>query len=135
MSWLQIHVCNPCGLQAPSFKFASSLISAKWRFFSPLFPSLGDTSSERERGRKSLYSMRAFHFYFLQPLHIRPPSRSHTHTHTHINAATLTITNTFMCTSQWSVGKEGQLLIIKRYLFWSCGVLNSSYTWHFFLPY
>lgn len=123
MSWLQIHVCNPCGLQAPSFKFASSLISAKWRFFF-LLPSLSDIGSERERGRKSLYSMRAFHFYFLQPRHIRSPP-----THTHSNSYNY---QSFHVSQSAVGGKEGQLLIIKRHLFWSCGVLNSSYTWHFF---
>lgn len=122
VSWLRIHVCNPCGLKPPSFKFASSLISAKWRFFFLLFLSLGD--AERERKEVVLFNESLPFLFFTDASHRAPP---------HINAATLTITNAFMCPSQRSVGKEGLLLIIKRYLFGSCRVLNSSYTWHFFL--
>ena len=117
MSWLQIHVCNPCGLWAPSFKFASSLISAKWRFFF-LLPQLG---RYREEGSHCIQWEPSI-FIFYSRVTSSPPQ--------HINAATLTITSAFMCPSQRSLGKEGQLLIIKRYLFGSCGALNSSYTWH-----
>lgn len=124
MSWLQIHVCNPCGLQAPSFKFAFSLISAKWRFFFSLFPSLGDTGSERERKEVIVFNESLPFLFFTAASHSVPPpthkrSNSYNYQRFHV--------------SQSAVGgKEGQLLIIKRHLFWSCGVLNSSYTWHFF---
>lgn len=113
-------VCHPCGLRtAPphTVKLASSLISAKWIFFN-LFPHY----SERKEGSQSSYSMKAFHFYFLQ--------RARTHTHTD----TFTVTNAFMCPSMRSEGKRGQLRIIKRYLFGSCRRRHSSCTWHFFPP-
>lgn len=125
MSWLQIHVCNPCGLQAPSFKFASSLISAKWTFSFSSFPAWA-IQAVRERKEVIVFNESLPFLFFTAASHLPPPP--------HINAATLTITNPFMCSSQRLVGKEGQLLIIKRYLFWSCRVLNSSYTWQF-LPY
>lgn len=119
MSRLQIHVCNLCSLQAPSFQFASSLITAKWIFF-PLSHNLGNAGSEKERKEVIVLNESLPFLFFTAP----PPPL-------HINGATLTITNAFMCPSQWSLGKKGQLLVIKRYLFGSCGVLESPYTWHF----
>lgn len=118
---LQIHVCGTlCGLQAPSLKFASSLISTKWMFSLSSFSSSGD---EREEGSHCIQWQPSI-FIFYSGLTLGSQF--------HINAATLTITNTFMRSSQRLVRKRGQLLIIKRYLFWSCGKLNSLYIWPFF---
>lgn len=129
MSWLQIHVCNPCGLQTPSFKFASSLISAKWRFFSPRLPQLG-RYGEHERKEVIVFNESLPYFFFYNRVTFRPPPPLPTPS---TLIASLTVTNAFMCPSQRSVAKQGQLLIIKRYLFGSCRVLNSSSTWHFFV--
>lgn len=87
-----------------------------------IFPSLGN--SARERKEMIVFNESLPFLFFTAASHWVPPL--------HINAATHTITNAFMCLRQRSVGKEGQLLIIKRYLFGSCGVLNSSYIWPFF---
>lgn len=57
--------------EPPPFKFASSLISVKWTISFSSFPAWA-IQAVRARGRKSLYSMRAFHFYFLQPRHPPP---------------------------------------------------------------
>jgi len=86
------------------------------------FSQLGQFS-EREEGSDCIQWEPSI-FIFYSRVTLGPPP--------HINAATHTITNAFMCLRQRSVGKEGQLLIIKRYLFGSCGVLNSSYIWPFF---
>lgn len=116
MSRLQIHVCNPCGLQAPSFQSVSSLISAKWRLLFSSLTLLGRLKQPYREGKEVIEFNESLPFLVFTVLPLT----------FHINAATLTITNAFMCLSEQLVGKEDRLLITEWHLFRSCGVLNSE---------
>lgn len=101
MSRLQIHVCNPCGLQAPSFQSVSSLISAKWRLLFSSLTLLGRQKQPYREGKEVIVFNESLPFLVFTVLPLT----------FHINAATLTITKAFMCLSEQLVGKEDRLLI------------------------
>lgn len=115
---------TPCGLQAPSLQICLFPNQCQMDILPFLFSQLG-RRERRERGRKSLCSMRAFHFCVLQQRHAGFPVA-----HKRRRLWQLPTLSCLPVSGWW--GRGGRSLLIKRYLFWSWGKLDSLYTRPFF---